>query len=174
MIKTPHCTICGKKIIRRKRKNGLDESITQYKNRKTCGKGTPCFGEHNRIQLREIAKREITVPDTTVEEIEYGKDIVIWQNGKKLKRFYPIKFCKGCGKQLKVKVRKKGPEAGRLQTNSEFLMKTSYCDMACQAADNKKKADARIKKQMKKKKKKKTFVEVKLTPVDIWFNRAIV
>ena len=113
--------------------------------------------------------------DTTIEEIEYGKPIKIWQNGKQLKRYYPVKFCKACGEQIKVKIRQKGPDAGRLQTTSEFALKSSYCGLACRNAENS--IQANVRKKIAEEKalaKKNGVMKVELTEVDLWLTRPLI
>ena len=64
-----YCKICGKEIQRRKRKDGRDESITQYRNRKTCGVKTKCFGANISLKKRARDKNKPVIKQLTAADL---------------------------------------------------------------------------------------------------------
>ena len=51
-----YCVVCGALIRRRQRRDGRAESITQYRQRKTCGAKTRCYSV-NASRVAEAKKR---------------------------------------------------------------------------------------------------------------------
>ena len=101
--------------------------------------------------------------NTTPEEVQYGKRIWIYQDGERRERFYPVKVCKGCGEQIKVRLDKKG----HLPTNSIFT-KGDFCDRKCYG--NWLMKDDNLQENFKRIR----TVEVKLSEMDLWLSRKIV